>query len=106
MCKAVQLLVLIVCVLSSSGALHAQSQQKKVLLFTKTAGFRHDNIEAGVKMIQRLFADQGIQTYHTEAADIFLSDSISTFHAVVFFSTTGAIFNPQEKQAFQRYLLS
>ena len=106
MCKAVQLLVLIVCVLSSSGALHAQSPQKKVLLFTKTAGFRHDNIEEGVKIIQHLFADQGILTYHTEAAEVFLADSISTFDAVVFFSTTGTIFNTQEKQAFQRYLLS
>src|SRR5690606_3798720 len=83
----------------------AQNDSHQVLLFTKTEGFRHDNIEEGVKVITKLFAKNGIQVSHTEDADVFLSDSLTKFQAVIFFSTTGEIFNKKQKDAFQDFLL-
>lgn len=86
--------------------IHAQPHQHQVLLFTKTEGFRHDNIEEGVEVMRTLFAENGIQVSHTEDADVFLSDSLEKFHAVIFFSTTGEILNQPQKLAFQEFLLS
>ena len=79
---------------------------KKVLVFTKTAGFRHDNIEEGVKVLSGLLKDQNMQMFHTEDANVFLADSLNNFDAVLFFSTTGDIFNADQKEAFQKFLKS
>lgn len=79
---------------------------KKVLVFTKTAGFRHDNIEEGVKVLSKLFKEENIGMYHTEDASIFLSDSLKNFDAVLFFSTTGTILDDKQKSAFQDFLKS
>ena len=79
---------------------------KKVLVFTKTAGFRHDNIEEGVKVLSGLLKDQNMQMFHTEDANVFLADSLNNFDAVLFFSTTGDIFNADQKEAFQTFLKS
>lgn len=87
-------------------SLAGAKEGKKLLLFTKTAGYRHDNIPKGVETIQRLFAKEGITVRHTEDAAVFLSDSIASFDGVLFFSTTGTIFNSEEKLAFQTFIES
>lgn len=99
-----KLLLVLMAVWGNSA--QGQSDSHQVLLFTKTEGFRHENIEEGVKVFTELFARQGIHLVHTEDAAVFRSDSIANFQAVVFFSTTGDIFSAAEKKAFQRFLSS
>lgn len=101
---AVFVVVLIITILGLSGITYAAA--KKVLIFTKTAGYRHDNIEKGVEVLKKLYNDIGIQTVHSEDANLFLSDSLASFNAVLFFSTTGTIFNKEQKEAFQKYIRS
>ncbi len=102
--KAIHFGLLFVFLVSFTGLSFAA--KKKILLFTKTAGYRHDNIEKGVDVLKRLYVENGCQVVHSEDADIFLSDSISSFDAVLFFSTTGTIFNETQKEAFQKYIRS
>ncbi|MDM1047532.1 ThuA domain-containing protein [Sphingobacterium hotanense] len=101
---AVFIVLLMITLFGLSGISYAAS--KKVLIFTKTAGFRHDNIEKGVEVLKKLYAEIGIQSVHSEDANLFLSDSLATFDAVLFFSTTGTIFNEEQKVAFQKYIRS
>ena len=101
---AVFVVVLIITILGLSDISYAAV--KKVLIFTKTAGYRHDNIEKGVEVLKKLYNDIGIQTVHSEDANLFLSDSLASFDAVLFFSTTGTIFNKEQKEAFQKYIRS
>lgn len=78
----------------------------RVLLFTKTAGFRHDNIEKGVAALKLLGDSNGIAVEHTEDASIFEDKQLERYQAIIFFSTTGDIFNDTQKAAFVRYIQS
>ena len=84
----------------------ASQAQKKVLIFTKTTGFRHDNIEKGVVVLKDILKKENIGSYHTEDSNVFLSDSLKSFDAVIFFSTTGTILDDAQKKSFENYMRS
>jgi glucose/arabinose dehydrogenase/PKD repeat protein len=75
-----------------------------VLVFSKTAGFRHDSIPAGIAAIQALGADNGFHVEATEDAAAFTTDNLSRFAAVVFLSTTGDVLNAEQQTAFETYV--
>ena len=91
-------------VLLVSIVLFSASAQKRVLIFTKTTGFRHKSIPKGVETVQRLLTAEGISTVHSENADYFCADSLALFDAVIFLSTTGDILSNPQKQAFQQFI--
>ncbi len=76
----------------------------KVLVFSKTTGFRHDNIEKGAETIIALGKVHGFDVVHSEDATLFTDDNLKQYAAVVFLSTTGDIFDEQQKGAFTRYI--
>jgi len=81
-------------------------KQKKVLIFTKTTGFRHSSIPKGVRTVQQLLSREGIRSTHSEDVNLFHQDSLQQFDAVIFLSTTGDLFNDKQKLAFQQFIRS
>jgi type 1 glutamine amidotransferase len=75
-----------------------------VLVFSKTAGFRHDSIEAGVACIEGLGETHGFDVEATEDAGLFNDDSLSRFDVVVFLNTTGDVLDPSQEAAFERFI--
>ena len=75
-----------------------------VLVFSKTAGFRHDSIPDGIAAIQQLGADNGFSVDATEDDAQFTDDNLVKYAAVVFLNTTGTVLNEDEKAAFMRYI--
>ncbi len=61
----------------------------RVLVFTRTTGYRHESIEAGVRAVRSLASDDGIEVDHTEEAEAFTAESLSGYAAVVWLSTSG-----------------
>ncbi|WP_257670310.1 ThuA domain-containing protein [Parapedobacter tibetensis] len=78
--------------------------QPKILVFSKTTGFRHDNIEKGAATIKQLGATHGFLVDHTEEASKFTDESLRQYRAVVFLSTTGTVLDDAQKAAFMRYI--
>ncbi len=78
--------------------------QPKILVFSKTTGFRHDNIEKGAETIKRLGEQHGFEVDHSEDASLFTDDNLKQYSAIVFLSTTGDLFDPGQKEAFMRYI--
>jgi type 1 glutamine amidotransferase len=76
----------------------------RVLVFSKTAAFRHASIEAGVAAIRQLGAANGFEVTATEDAGQFTSDNLARYRAVVWLSTTGDVLNGAQQQAFERYI--
>ena len=76
----------------------------KVLVFSKTTGFRHDNIEKGAEVIKALGETHGFDVVHSEDAALFTDENLKQYDAVIFLSTTGDIFDNQQKEAFMRYI--
>lgn len=76
----------------------------RVLLFTKTAGFRHDSIPAGVEAITALAQQHGFGLVGTENGAQFNDAVLGQFAAVIFLSTTGDILLADQEAAFERYM--
>lgn len=96
--------LLIVVLLFHSNASARQRDSKRILVFTKTKGFYHTSIVAGVKAIQQLGIENKVQVDTTSDAGYFTPRRLKQYDAIVFLSTTGDILNEQQKKAFQQYI--
>lgn len=80
--------------------------ERGVLVFSKTAGFRHDSIEDGVRCLRELCAELGLACEATEDADLFDDADLGRFRAVVFLSTTGDVLDLRQEAALERFVRS
>ncbi len=78
--------------------------EPRVLVFTKTAGFKHASIPDGVKAVQELGKENGFEVDTTSISSKFVEDTLKQYSAVIFMSTTGDILNTREQVEFQRYI--
>ena len=76
----------------------------RILVFSKTAGFRHDSIPAGIAAIRRLGRAHGFSVTATEDASAFRRKRLGRFDAVVFLNTTGDVLDPAQQAAFKSYI--
>ncbi|MFF3323610.1 ThuA domain-containing protein [Streptomyces sp. NPDC002889] len=77
---------------------------KRVLVFSRTAGFRHDSIASGVAALKELGATSNITVDATEEAGQFTTSNLARYDAVVFLSTTGDVLNADQQKAFENYV--
>jgi glucose/arabinose dehydrogenase len=75
-----------------------------VLVFSKTAGFRHRSIPDGVRAMHELGKRGGFRVTATEDAAVFDDEGLEPFEVVVFLSTTGDVLNDEQQAAFQRFV--
>jgi PKD repeat protein len=76
----------------------------RVLVFSKTAGFRHSSIDEGVAAIAALGRANGFQVDATEDATAFRPDVLDHYDTVVWLSTTGDVLNAAQQTAFEDYI--
>ncbi|MCH1505353.1 MAG: ThuA domain-containing protein [Verrucomicrobiales bacterium] len=73
------------------------AKARKVLVFSKTAGFRHGSIGVGAVSLTELGKKTGaFEVTHSEDESVFENDSLSEFDAVIMLNTTGEIFRPKD----------
>ena len=77
---------------------------ENVLVFSKTAGFRHDSIPAGIAAIQQLGQQNDFAVTATEDSAQFTDANLANFDVVVFLSTTGDVLDDAQQAAFERYI--
>jgi type 1 glutamine amidotransferase len=75
-----------------------------VLVFSKTAGFRHDSIPAGIQMIRELGAANDFTVSATEDSAKFTTANLAQYETVVFLNTTGDVLNNTQQSAFESYI--
>ena len=73
-------------------------------MFSKTTGFRHDAIPAGIQAVKALGQANDFQVDATEDASVFTDAILSHYDVVVFMSTTGDPLNAEQQAAFERYI--
>ncbi len=81
-----------------------QSVPGRILVFSKTEGFRHDSIGAGQAMLQTLADENGWELELTEDSTLFNTEDLSNFAVVVWLNTTGNVLNASEQAAFEDYI--
>jgi type 1 glutamine amidotransferase len=87
----------------TSEPLLQNDRNVRVLVFSKTAGFRHDSIPVGIKTIQELNPTWRVTA--TEDSAVFTDAQLKAFDSVVFLNTTGDIMNDSQQAAFQKYII-
>ena len=76
----------------------------RVLVFSKTVGWRHDSIPASIAAVQRLGADNDFVVDATEGDTVFTPDNLQQYQAVVFLNTSLDVLNESQQNAFQGYI--
>ncbi|MFD0549277.1 ThuA domain-containing protein [Streptomyces rectiviolaceus] len=89
---------------SSGSESSASAAGEKVLVFSKTAGFRHDSIPDGIAAIKELGAANGFAVDATEDAGAFTAKNLARYDAVLWLSTTGDVLNATQQAAFEGYI--
>jgi glucose/arabinose dehydrogenase/type 1 glutamine amidotransferase/PKD repeat protein len=81
-----------------------QTESFNALVFSKTAGFRHDAIADGIAAIQALAAQHGFNVDLTEDSNQFTDANLAQYDVVVWLNTTGDVLNNTQQGAFERYI--
>ena len=88
----------------STSLAYAQTTAFNILVFSKTASFRHASIDAGKKALSKLATEKGFTTSFTEDAAQFSDKNLQKYNAVLFLNTTGDVLSDQQQIAFERYI--
>lgn len=80
------------------------NNKPKILVFSKTKGYRHASIYVGKPAIQKLGSENNFDVDTTENADAFKEENLKKYSAVVFLSTTGNVLDLQQQNALKRFI--
>ncbi|HMH32693.1 MAG TPA: ThuA domain-containing protein [Puia sp.] len=86
-----------------TGFMHKKANPK-ILIFSKTNGFRHSSIPVGIAAIKKLGAENGFDVDATEDSTWFNSATLKQYAVLLFLSPTGTVFGPAEEKALQEYI--
>jgi cytochrome c len=75
-----------------------------LLVFSRTAAFRHDSIEDAVAALLELARQRGWSMTATEDASYFTDENLAAHGAVVFLMTTGDVLNGQQEAAVENFI--
>jgi len=93
-------LSLIICI----GSISFSKSKPKVLVFSKTTGFRHASIADGKLALLKMGAENGFEADTTEDASWFTEEKLKKYSAVIFLSTTGNVLDTVQQAEFERYI--
>lgn len=81
-----------------------EKEEINVLVFSKTAGYRHESIEVGIEAIKQLGKQQNFKVETTEDASVFSENKLKKFHVIVFLNTTMDILDEGQQNQFKRFI--
>ena len=104
--KNIFLLLMGICLMSliSCEVNNKREGKPKILVFSKTAAFKHASIPQGIAAIQKLGQENGFEVDTTKNATMFVEDTLKKYSAVIFLSTTGNVLDYNQEVAFERYI--
>ena len=82
----------------------SQQKEPSVLVFSKTTGFRHKSISAGISYFKSLKKETNWKIDFSENSNDFSRENLSNYNVVIFLNTTGNLFNENQKKAFQKFI--
>ena len=102
--KILIVIVVLLAILGVIGYFMFKPAEVKVLVFSKTEGFRHESIEEGIEAIKKLGVANDFTVEATEDAEVFNETKLKDFMAVVFLNTTGNVLDPVQQSQMERFI--
>jgi len=98
------LLIAILTSFQKSDNLSEKIKQKKVLIFSKTNGYRHESIPLGIAAIKKLGEANNFWVDATEDSLDINDKKLRQYQAIIFLSTTGKVLGSNEEAALQKFI--
>lgn len=76
----------------------------RILVFSRTTAYRHESIEVGIDTVRELCTGVDIEVEATEDAAAFTDDHLADFGATLWLSTSGEVFDDDQRAALQRFV--
>ncbi|GAA1745391.1 ThuA domain-containing protein [Luedemannella helvata] len=76
----------------------------RVLVFSRTTGYRHESIPAGVAALRRVATRAGFAVDATEDPSVFTGADLRTYQAMVFLQTTGPVLDAAARDAVAGFI--
>ena len=96
--------LLAVLLLTSFSSRIQPAAKARVLIFSKTNGFRHQSIEAGIAAIKKLGDENNFCVDATEDSLDINQKKLSKYKAIIFLCATGKVLGVPEEMALQKYI--
>ncbi|MBS1724157.1 MAG: ThuA domain-containing protein [Armatimonadetes bacterium] len=80
--------------------------QPAILVFTKTAGFRHDSIPLAKRAVYKICEERHWTPAFTEDASWFTPGRLAGYSVVVFLMTTGDVLDDEQQSAMEGFIRS
>ena len=81
-----------------------EKQLPRVLVFSKTKGYRHESIDAGKGAMIALGKKNGFEVDTTENADLFTEENLKRYQAIIFLSTTMDVLDVVQQADLKRFI--
>ena len=81
-----------------------ESTMFNVLVFSKTAGYRHSAIDEGIATIQTLGNQHGFSVNASEDAAVFTDFGLAPYAVIIFLNTSGDILDTAQQGAMERFI--
>jgi type 1 glutamine amidotransferase len=99
-----RLLLALTLILVLPAGASAAGLELRVLVFSKTTGFRHASIPNGIALVQSLGTGYGFAVDATEDAGAFAPMNLGAYQAVIFLNTTGEVLNDSQQAALEAWV--
>jgi type 1 glutamine amidotransferase len=76
----------------------------KVLVFSRTVGYRHESIKAGLRALAELAQGRGFCLTATEDAAAFSAGNLADYDVVLFLNTTGDVLDAGQQVAMEGFM--
>ena len=81
-----------------------EQEEDRILVFSRTTGFRHESIADGKLALIALGEKNGVNVDTTEDASVFNEKNLQRYKAVVFLNTTKDVLNTIQQTDFKRFI--
>ena len=88
----------------TAGATEPAPSPERVLVFSRTTGFRHDSIPTAEATLRTLATEAGFAADHSEDSADINAANLARYRVVVFASTTGDILDASQQQALRNFV--
>jgi TonB family protein len=90
--------------LSKFSELNKMKPKFKILVFTKTASFKHESIQHGINALSLLAKENNFTVDVTSKSNLMNDKMLSEYAAIVFLNTSGDILNSAEQSALVTFI--
>lgn len=101
--KRLSLIIASMLVLGTQSYCQEKDKSIRVLVFSKTEGFRHESITNGIKALWEIGQKSDWNLTATEDAAYFNDEFLNSFDVAVWLNTTGDVLNSEQEAAFVRW---